>query len=302
MLDTTPPITSGTRQTQSTAAQWRPLRRFIARERLFGMRMARTPRTAFAYEFLRFGVKEGWACLFGGIMVALLLGTHLFYPKDAMLARYDFLVLASIAVQAALLYFRLETPAEAMVILVYHLTGTVMEVFKVAAGSWIYPEPGMLRFVGVPLFTGFMYAAIGSYIFRCWRLFEFRFTSHPPLWALALLSCAIYLNFFAHHYLWDMRYALFAATAALFWRTKIHYRPWHKWRSMPMLLGLFLVALFIWFAENIDTFSRVWLYPHQVEAWSFVALPKLGSWFLLMIISYTLVAAFNRPASMHRTA
>jgi uncharacterized membrane protein YoaT (DUF817 family) len=33
----------------------------------------------------------------------------------------------------------------------------------------------------VPLFTGFMYAAIGSYIARCWRLFDFRFTRHPPL-------------------------------------------------------------------------------------------------------------------------
>lgn len=288
--------------TQSAAAQWRPLRRFIARDRLLGMRMARGPHTAFLYEFLRFGVKEGWACLFGGIMVALLLGTHLFYPKDAALARYDFLVLASIAVQAALLYFRLETPSEAMVIFVYHLTGTVMEVFKVYAGSWIYPEPSLLRFYGVPLFTGFMYAAIGSYIFRCWRMFDFRFTHHPPLWALALLSGAIYINFFTHHYMPDMRYVLFAATAAVFWRTHLHFRPWQKWRSMPMLLGFVLVALFIWFAENIGTFSKVWLYPHQIGAWSFVALPKLGSWFLLMIISYSLVAAFNRPQDCRSTS
>ena len=28
------------------------------------------------YEFFRFGVKQGWACLFGGLMCALLLGTH----------------------------------------------------------------------------------------------------------------------------------------------------------------------------------------------------------------------------------
>ena len=40
-----------------------------------------------AYEFLRFGIKQGWACLFGGLMVALLIGTHFLYPKGAPLAR-----------------------------------------------------------------------------------------------------------------------------------------------------------------------------------------------------------------------
>ena len=32
------------------------------------------------YEFLRFGAKQAWACLFGGLMCALLLGTHWWYP------------------------------------------------------------------------------------------------------------------------------------------------------------------------------------------------------------------------------
>ena len=54
-----------------------------------------------------------------------------------------------------------------------------MEIFKTSVGSWIYPEPSLLRIGGVPLFTGFMYAAIGSYIARCWRLFDFRFTRPP---------------------------------------------------------------------------------------------------------------------------
>ncbi len=282
----------------SAAAQWRPLRRFIAAERALGARMARGRVTAAFYEFIRFGMKQAWACLFGGIMVALLLGSHFIYPQGAWLARYDFLLVAAIAVQIVLLVFRLETPAEAAVILVYHVTGTAMEIFKTSAGSWIYPEPNLLRIMGVPLFTGFMYAAIGSYIFRVWRLFDFHFTRHPPLWALAALSVAIYANFFAHHYMADMRYLLFAATAALFWRANVYYWPWRERRQMPLLLGFGLVTLFIWFAENIGTFSRTWLYPHQVGGWSFVGLPKLGSWFLLMIISYTLVAWFNRPADL----
>jgi uncharacterized membrane protein YoaT (DUF817 family) len=53
-----------------------------------------------------------------------------------------------------------------VVIAIFHLVGTVMEVFKTAHGSWIYPEPSLLRIGGVPLFSGFMYACIGSYLAR----------------------------------------------------------------------------------------------------------------------------------------
>ena len=64
---------------------------------------------------------------------------------------------------------------------------------------------------------------------------------------------------------------------------------------MPLLLGFGLVALFIWLAENIGTFTAAWVYPHQRHAWELVSLGKLGAWFLLMIISYVLVALVNRP-------
>ena len=67
------------------------------------------------YEFLLFGFKQAWACLFGGLMLALLMATHLFYPDDAALPRYDFLTLAALAIQAAMLLFRLETLSEAKV-------------------------------------------------------------------------------------------------------------------------------------------------------------------------------------------
>src|SRR5688572_32411321 len=83
-----------------------------------------------AYEFLLFGLRQAWACLFGGLMLALLLGTHLFWPDDAPLARYDFLVLASVAIQGVLLATKLERWDEAVVILIFHAVGTVMEIFK----------------------------------------------------------------------------------------------------------------------------------------------------------------------------
>ena len=91
---------------------------------------------------------------------------------------------------------------------------------------------------------------------------------------------------------------LFAASALLFFRTTIHFRVWRVQRSMPLLLGFVLVALFIWFSENIGTLTKTWLYPSQQQAWSMVSLGKLGSWFLLMIISYTLVSLINAPRAM----
>jgi uncharacterized membrane protein YoaT (DUF817 family) len=280
---------------KSAAAIWAPLARFIDGEARLGHWAGKRRVTAFLYEFIRFGVKQAWACLFGGIMVGLIIATYFVYPRNAWLAHYDFLFLAAVAVQVGMLWFRLETIEEAKVILLFHIVGTAMEVFKTSVGSWVYPEYAFFRIAGVPLFSGFMYASIGSYIARCWRLFEFRFTRHPPLWALYLLSVAIYVNFFAHHYAVDVRPALFLAVAVLFGRTWVHYRVWQVPRAMPLLLGLFLVALFIWFAENIGTLTRTWLYPNQRIAWSMVSLGKLSSWFLLLIISYVMVAAVNRP-------
>lgn len=276
---------------QAAAPRWQLLRRFAQREATFARRFTRRGRTAhFIYEFVRFGVKQAWACLFAGLMLALLMATYFFYPRSIGLARYDFLTLAALSIQAVMIVTRLETTEEARVIAVFHVVGTVMEIFKTAVGSWIYPEASVLRIGGVPLFTGFMYAAVGSYIARCWRVFDFRFTHHPPLWALALLSAAIYVNFFTHHYLQDVRALLFVAAIVLFARTTVHYRIWRVHRRMPLLLGLVLVALFIWLAENIGTFTAAWIYPAQRAGWNMVALPKLGSWFLLMLLSYTLVA------------
>ena len=61
-------------------------------------------------EFLVFGFKQGWACLFGGLMLALLLGTHLFWPDDAPLPRYDAITIGAVLIQLGMLAFRLETP------------------------------------------------------------------------------------------------------------------------------------------------------------------------------------------------
>ncbi len=255
----------------------------------------RGPARAFAYEFLLFGLKQAWACLFGGAMVGLLIATKLWWPVDAPLARYDFLVLAAVALQALLLLTRLERPEEALVILIFHVVGTAMEVFKTAHGSWIYPEASVLRIGGVPLFSGFMYAAIGSYIARAWRLFEFRFERYPPTWVPWLLALAAYLNFFTHHYVADVRIALFCLSVMAFGPAWCVFTPDRTPRRMPLLMGFLLVALFVWIAENVGTLTRAWIYPGQEGGWRLVSLSKLGAWYLLMMLSFVLVSLVHRP-------
>ncbi len=255
----------------------------------------RSPLRRGAYEFLWFGLKQGWACLFGGLMLALILGTFLLWPEAAPVSRYDFLVVGAVAIQAGMLALKLETWEEARVILLFHIAGTVMELFKTAHGSWIYPEDLLLRIGAVPLFSGFMYAAVGSYIARVQRIFHITVRGYPPLWTTWGLAAAIYVNFFAHHWLPDVRLVLFAATVLIFGRGWFWFTTDRRRRRMPLLLGFFLVSLFIWFAENLGTFGRAWAYPGQEDGWEMVGLEKLGSWFLLMIISVVLVSIVHRP-------
>lgn len=250
-------------------------------------------------EFLVFGIKQAFACLFGGALLALMIATKLFWPDDIGLARYDFLFLAALGIQLFMLAFKLETIAEAKVILIFHIVGTLMEIFKTSVGSWIYPEPSFFRIGGVPLFSGFMYAAVGSYLARVSRILDLHYTHYPSRGMTVLLAVAIYVNFFSHHFVIDLRYLLFVVIAVLFFRTTVHYRVFRFRHRMPLLVGFLLIALFIWFAENIGTWSRAWIYPSQHAGWTLVSLHKLGAWYLLMILSFVLVTLVHRPRPLH---
>lgn len=116
-------------------------------------------------EFTVFVLKQAWACIFGAAMLAAIVAARLWYPDDALVARSDALVIAAVAIQALML----ESGRELWVILLFHAVGTVMEVFKTDVGSWSYEGDGVLRIAAVPLYTGFMYAAVGSYMVRVWR-------------------------------------------------------------------------------------------------------------------------------------
>ncbi|MGN9777148.1 DUF817 domain-containing protein [Micromonospora sp. H33] len=260
--------------------------------------LARLPRrgpTGWLTEFAVFGLKQAWACVFGGAMLMVILAAHLWYPDDAALARNDFLTLAAVAIQIAMVAGRLETVRELRVVVLFHVVGTVMELFKTYIGSWSYEPDGVLRLGGVPLFSGFMYAAVGSYIVRVNRLFDLRFARYPRRRVTAVVAAAIYANFFTNHYVYDVRWLLIAAVALVFGRCVMHFRIFRfRWR-MPLLLAFLLVAFFIWLAENIATWSNAWLYPSQVGGWHPVSAAKLASWFLLMIISVVLVTWISPP-------
>lgn len=245
-------------------------------------------------ELMLFGLKQAWACLFAGLMLGLLVLTRLVWQPDWPLYRYDAIFIGAILVQAVFLLLKLESFDEAKVILIYHVVGTAMEFFKTDVGSWSYPEPAIVRIGGVPLFSGFMYAAIGSYLARVIRIFDMRFSNYPSFVWTMLLCVAIYVNFFSHHYLPDIRWLLFAWTLLLFGRVRIYFTVDRVQRWMPLVVAGLLTALFVWVAENIGTATGTWLYP-GVGHWRMVSLQKLGSWYLLLTISFVLVTIVNRP-------
>lgn len=245
-------------------------------------------------EFGMFVLKQGWACLFGGLMLAAIIGSKLLWQEDWPIHRYDALLAFALMTQALFLRLRLETWEEARVILLFHLTGTAMEWFKVHAGSWAYPEPAIFKLMGVPLFSGFMYSAVGSYIARVIRLFDMRFHPYPRFGLTLLLALAIYGNFFLHHVLPDIRLALFAATLLLFARTRVWFRISQRHHWMPLPLAAFLASLALWIAENVGTATGTWLYSGQV-AGQMVSLAKLGSWYLLLYVSFATVTLVAPP-------
>ncbi|NUT59704.1 DUF817 domain-containing protein [Herbaspirillum sp. C9C3] len=243
----------------------------------------------FVLEFLMFGIKEARCCLFAGLFFAAVF----LMPRAGLLGlpRYDALLLFALLVQAWMVSTRIETMAELKAISVFHVVGFALEVFKTSGAiqSWSYPDFAYTKLFGVPLFSGFMYAAVGSYIIQAWRLFDLRIQHHPPYWMATLIALLIYVNFFTHHYIGDYRWYLAACALGLYARSTVLFRPLDRDRKMPLLLAFLLIGFFIWLAENISTFFGIWRYPNQMGAWSTVHLGKWSAWSLLVMMTFTIV-------------
>jgi uncharacterized membrane protein YoaT (DUF817 family) len=254
----------------------------------------------FALEFLYFGIKEARACLF----VALFFAAVLLVPRAGIagLPRYDALLIVALLIQAWMVWTGLETLDELKAVCLFHVIGFALEVFKVSGSiqSWSYPDFAYTKLFAVPLFSGFMYAAVGSYIIQAWRLLDVRIRHHPPYWMAVLIALLIYANFFTHHYIGDYRWYVAACALGLYARATVIFRPLDRDRRMPMLLAFVLIGFFIWLAENISTFWSVWRYPNQLGAWSAVHVGKWSSWSLLVVMTFTIVAHLKHiKASIH---
>lgn len=244
----------------------------------------------FVFEFWYFGIKEARSCLFAGLFFA----SVVLVPSGGWLGipRYDVLLIIALTIQFWMIWAKLETWDEFKAIMLFHVIGFALEVFKTsdAIGSWSYPDFGYTKVFGVPLFSGFMYAAVASYMIQAWRLLDLRILHHPPHWMAALIATLIYANFFTHHFIGDYRWYLAACALGLYARSTVIFRPMDRDRRMPLLLAFILIGFFIWIAENISTFLDLWKYPDQLGAWSSVHVEKWSSWSLLVIMTFTIVA------------
>lgn len=252
-------------------------------------------------ELWRFFIASLRASHFGVFLLSMFFLTEV--VTLPLVGRYDFIFLSAVGFQICALLFRFERLREFFVILIFHLLATGMELFKTnpAIGSWTYPDVGSAIFVlgTVPLFTGFLYSAIGSYISRAFVFLKLSYERFPPYYHLWILASLIYLNFFTHHFFYDIRYLLFVYVFIIFFKTKVRFQVYRIERSMPFLLTVFLSALFVWIAENIGTFTHIWLYPSQLQYWHLVSFNKMGSWFLLLILSFALVSIIYRDKLRH---
>jgi len=239
-------------------------------------------------HFFRFTYLEAICCVFP-VAIFLALAASRYLPAEPI-ARYDLLLIWCLIVQIVLLVTRYETKEEFKLILIFHAIGLGLELFKVQVGSWSYPEAAFSKVLGVPLYAGFMYASVASYICQAFRRFELRITQFPrPLFALAT-GLLVYANFFTHHWLFDFRWILMGLVALVFYKSWVYFRLDETVYRMPLTLSFGLIAWFIWLAENIVTFFKGWVYPNQQDGWELVDFGKLSSWFLLVIITILIVS------------
>jgi uncharacterized membrane protein YoaT (DUF817 family) len=247
-----------------------------------------TPRVrGAAAQLIRFGWLEVQCCLFAA---AVFVGLAASLAVPLPVARYDLLLAYGLVVTAVFFLLRLETVREVAVILAFHLIGLGLELFKVRVGSWSYPEDAWAKVAGVPLYSGFMYAAVGSYICQAFRRFDLRVNRFPWLPA-SVLAVAAYANFFTHHYLPDVRWLVAIGFVVVLRRSRVSFTVGAHRYAMPLSLSFVLIGFFLWVAENGATWLGAWQYPDQADFWQLVHVGKWGSWALLVSLSFVLVAA-----------
>ncbi|WP_062302623.1 DUF817 domain-containing protein [Demequina subtropica] len=241
----------------------------------------------------RFGVGFAWLELQSlAFALAIFAALAVTSVVELPIARYDALLLFALVLTAVLWATGWETTREVGVILLFHLVGLGLELFKVHVGSWVYPDEAWSKVGGVPLYAGFMYAAVGSYIVQAWRRFDLRVTGFR-LWPMTLLAVAAYANFFTHHWIPDLRWVIAAGFLLELRGTLVHLTVREHRYRMPLALSFVAIGLALWCAENAATLLGAWAYPDQLLRWTMVHVGKVGSWALLVSLSFVIVAALK---------
>lgn len=241
-------------------------------------------------QLLRFAVEEARSCVFAVGVFAMLAVTRL---VPTPVPRYDLMLVGCLLVTGVLWLSGVETTREVAVVGLFHLVGLALELFKVHTGSWAYPAEAYTKLAGVPLYSGFMYAAVGSYICQAWRRLDLVLVDYRPI-ATSLAAAGSYANFFTHHWLPDLRLVGALGLLAATWRTTVCYRVGRVRYRMPLALSFVLIGGFLWLAENAATFFGAWQYPSQADGWRMVHVSKFGSWALLVSVSFVLVSSLKR--------
>ncbi|RSL32430.1 DUF817 domain-containing protein [Salibacterium salarium] len=237
---------------------------------------------------MEFGYQQAMSCIFPVAIFATLAVSNVI--DIPLLYRYDFILIICLIVQFLMFRTGMETMDELKVIAVFHVIGLALEIYKVHMGSWAYPEEAWSKIWGVPLYSGFMYASVASYMCQAWRRLHLNLRGWPAFMFTIPLGVCIYFNFFTHHFLFDARWVLMALLFVIFIRTSVEFQVNGFKRKMPLVLSFFLIGFFIWIAENISTLFGAWQYPNQGDAWEIVHIGKISSWFLLVIVSFIIVA------------
>jgi uncharacterized membrane protein YoaT (DUF817 family) len=223
-------------------------------------------------QLLRFAWLELQSCAFAAAVFA---GLLVAYVVPLPVATYDALLVWCVVVTLGFWVLGLESWREVLVICAFHALGLGLELFKVHVGSWAYPGDAVTKVAGVPVFAGFMYAAVGSYICQAWRRLDLRVTRYPAQ-ATTLVAAGIYLNFFTHHWIVDLRVALAVLGLVVLRRTMVHFTVGAARYRMPLALAFVLIGVFLWLAENAATYLEAWQYPGQADAWESVHTAKIG--------------------------
>jgi uncharacterized membrane protein YoaT (DUF817 family) len=240
-------------------------------------------------EFGHFILKQFRCSVFAWFIFAML-GVSYLFP---WIPRYDFMLLTCLAMQIYMLKSGMESKQELLIISGFHLVGLILELYKVNHGSWVYPEFAVTKLKGVPLYSGFMYASVASYILRATKIFALEFKKMPKVYWASICVFLVYLNFFAAKIFGDQRLLITLVLASLFLPAQVQFVCSKRKYTMPLTVSFVLIGSCIYAGENIATYLGAWAYPHQLDGWKFVYPVKLISWILMTTVGFVMLWAFK---------